>query len=130
MRIFTSYRTDARPSQDACARHTDWVAELTVLSDGRLASGSGDNPIQLWDPKSGEEIKRMGGFSAFLQHRWQASAEPPNCMCVLAQQQPRKAACRDEALPKYTATAESSLPQRLPVRWPCPVIASRGQRIP
>ena len=26
-----------------------WVSSLAVLSDGRLASGSGDNTIRIWD---------------------------------------------------------------------------------
>jgi WD40 repeat protein len=37
--------------------HSGLVEALCVLPDGRLASGSWDNTIRLWDPNSGAEHK-------------------------------------------------------------------------
>jgi WD40 repeat protein len=41
--------------------HVATVNALTALPDGRLASGSGDNTIRLWDPKSGQELVQLAG---------------------------------------------------------------------
>jgi WD40 repeat protein len=35
------------------------VVALAVLPDGRLASGSSDNTVRIWDVKSGAEITRL-----------------------------------------------------------------------
>src|SRR5271166_4379468 len=39
--------------------HSDWVAALCMLPDGRLASGAGDNTIRLWDVTAGAETARL-----------------------------------------------------------------------
>ena len=43
--------------------HTGPVSALCALPDGRLASGSWDNTIRLWDPSSGAETARLKGHT-------------------------------------------------------------------
>jgi len=40
-----------------------WVSALCALPDGRLASGSDDHTIRLWDVKTGAETARLEGHS-------------------------------------------------------------------
>ena len=51
--------------------HTSAVTALTLLPDGRLASGGGDKTIRLWDTGTGKEITRLEVDAAVL------------CLCVL-----------------------------------------------
>jgi WD40 repeat protein len=44
--------------------HASTVNALAVLPDGRLASGSGDNTIQLWDPTSAKPESSQPQFVA------------------------------------------------------------------
>ena len=44
--------------------HTDWVHALCLLPDGRLASGSWDRTIRLWDFATGAETARLEGHTA------------------------------------------------------------------
>ena len=34
-------------------QHTDWVASVAVLPDGRVVSGSWDKTVRVWDPATG-----------------------------------------------------------------------------
>ncbi len=43
--------------------HTDWIPALALLPDGRLASGSWDKTIRLWDTASGQETARLEGHT-------------------------------------------------------------------
>ena len=47
--------------------HSDSVAALCVLPDGRLASGSDDNTIRLWDMTAGAETARLEGHSGSVE---------------------------------------------------------------
>ncbi len=44
--------------------HTDRICALAVLPDGRLASGSGDHTIKLWNPASGACVATFEGHSS------------------------------------------------------------------
>ena len=47
--------------------HTDGVYALAVLADGRLASGSDDKTIRLWDVASGAETARLEGHTSEIR---------------------------------------------------------------
>ena len=67
---FLSQRLSLTPPGAEAARlegHTMAVLALTVLPDGRLASGSGDNTIRLWDAKSGAETARLVGHNSYVR---------------------------------------------------------------
>ena len=46
--------------------HSGRVAALCLLPDGRLASGSWDNTIRLWDVATGAETARLEGHSGWV----------------------------------------------------------------
>ena len=64
--------------------HTHWVCSLTVLRDGRLASGSRDRAVKVWD----ERALGVRGGACAAAHGWQRSSPaarmPKDCgrVCV------------------------------------------------
>lgn len=49
--------------------HTDWVHAVTVLRDGKLATGSADKTVLVWDPTSERCLMTLSedfGVSALL----------------------------------------------------------------
>jgi WD40 repeat protein len=51
--------TNAGAETARLERHSGRIVALCVLPDGRLASGSWDNTIRLWDPNSGAETAHL-----------------------------------------------------------------------
>ena len=61
-----SVRSSLTPPRQETARlegHTVWTYALVLLPDGRLASGSWDMTIRLWDTASGQETARLEGHT-------------------------------------------------------------------
>ncbi|CAG8971769.1 hypothetical protein HYALB_00001878 [Hymenoscyphus albidus] len=63
-------KTDA--DWNACLQtsegHSDWVRSISISSDGRrLASGSGDKTIKLWDTESGACLQTLAGHSDWIR---------------------------------------------------------------
>ena len=46
--------------------HTSYIYALMVLPDGRLASGSSDRTIRLWDLTNGAEAARLEGHTGYV----------------------------------------------------------------
>jgi WD40 repeat protein len=46
--------------------HSSGVHALCALPDGRLASGSHDRTVRLWDPKTGVELVRLEGHKGWI----------------------------------------------------------------
>ena len=67
-RLRGSHHQAVGSGQRRCAAtlegHSDSVNALAVLPDGRLASGSRDHTIKLWDPASGSCAATLEGHSA------------------------------------------------------------------
>jgi WD40 repeat protein len=66
--IFEQFPTLTPPGAEAARLegHSDWVSALCVLPDGRLASGSSDGTIRLWDMVRGAEAARLEGHSDWV----------------------------------------------------------------
>jgi len=43
--------------------HTDYVLSLTVFQDGRVASGSKDNTIRIWNIENGQTTNVLTGHN-------------------------------------------------------------------
>jgi WD40 repeat protein len=41
--------------------HKEFIYCLTILVDGCVATGSGDNTIKIWNPKNGDLMKTLEG---------------------------------------------------------------------
>jgi WD40 repeat protein len=48
--------------------HSDWVSSVAISGDGRrLASGSSDNTVKLWDAESGACLQTLEGHSSWVR---------------------------------------------------------------
>ena len=46
--------------------HTGYVACISVLPDGRIVSGSLDDPIRIWDTETGACLKTLEGHTRYV----------------------------------------------------------------
>ena len=46
--------------------HENWVNSLAVLEGGRLASGSGDHTIKIWDLATGACVATLEGHAGWV----------------------------------------------------------------
>ena len=52
---------------DTLYGHTDWIRSLAILSDLKLASGSSDRTIKIWNTTTGIIIQTLNGHSGTVR---------------------------------------------------------------